>query len=192
AGEFPQPPQGHLDVARAELDRVVEVAVLALVPDLDGAAVAALLLPDADALGVVAVGAEGRGAARADPLVAALVPALLLLEALLERLHELLPAAERLDLLFLLLGQVELDLLQQPLERDGRLHAGHALDALPELGEGAVELVEVRLVLHQRRAGEVIELVDRRPDHLAVHRLEEREILLDRDGKPVALQLEEE
>src|SRR3982074_3530449 len=55
--------------------------------------------------GVVAVGAERRGAGGADPLRAALVAAFLLLEALLQRLHELLPAAERFDLLLLLFAQ---------------------------------------------------------------------------------------
>ena len=34
-------------------------------------------LPDADAFGVVPIGAEGRGAGGADPFAAALVPALL-------------------------------------------------------------------------------------------------------------------
>ena len=43
AGELAQPAQRQLDVAGAELDRVVEIAELAPVPDLDGAAVAALL-----------------------------------------------------------------------------------------------------------------------------------------------------
>ena len=47
--------------------------------------------------GIVAVGAERRGAGGADPLAAALVPAVLLLEPLPQRLHQLLPAAERLD-----------------------------------------------------------------------------------------------
>ena len=117
---FLRPSQRDLDVARAELDRIVEVAVLALVPDLDRAAVARLLLADAHAFRVVAVGAEGRGAAGADPLVAALVAALLLLEPLAQRLHQLFPAAERLDLLLLLLGELQLHLLQQPLERNLR------------------------------------------------------------------------
>ena len=64
AGELAQPAQRDLDVARAELDRVVEVLELALVPDLDGAAVAVLVLADAHAFGIVAVGAERRGAGR--------------------------------------------------------------------------------------------------------------------------------
>ena len=69
-----QAAQRDLDVARAEFELVVVVLVLALVPDLHRAAVAAPLShADADALRVVAVGAEGAGAAGADPLAAALV-----------------------------------------------------------------------------------------------------------------------
>ena len=92
-GEAAQAPQGDLEVARAELHVAVQVAELPGVPDLHGRPVPGLLLADADALGVEAVGAEGRLARRADPLVAALVAALLLLEALPEALHQLVPAA---------------------------------------------------------------------------------------------------
>src|SRR3954465_7411846 len=84
-------------VAHAELDGVVEVLELALVPHLDGAEVAVAVLADADAFGVVAVGAIGRGAGGADPFRAALVAPLLLLEALPQGLEELVPA-HRLDL----------------------------------------------------------------------------------------------
>ena len=59
AREATQPAQRDLDVACAELDRVVEVAELALVPHLDCRAVAGGLAADADALGVGAVVAEG-------------------------------------------------------------------------------------------------------------------------------------
>src|SRR5690606_27283304 len=72
AGEAAQAAQGDLDVARAQFDRVVQVAVFALLPDLDRAAVTAGAA-DADAFGVIAAVAEGAGSARADPLVAALV-----------------------------------------------------------------------------------------------------------------------
>src|SRR6185503_20572111 len=78
ARELAQAPQRHLDVARAQLDLVVEVLVLALVPDLDGPVVAVGLLADAHTGRVVAVGTVWRCAAGADPLRAALVPALLL------------------------------------------------------------------------------------------------------------------
>src|SRR4029077_18643459 len=105
AGELAQPPQRDLDVPGAELDLVVEVLELALVPHLHGAEVAVLVLADAHAFGIVAVGAVRRGAGRADPLAAALVAPLLLGEALPQLLHELLPAAHRLDLLLLLLAE---------------------------------------------------------------------------------------
>src|SRR6185503_11690293 len=104
-------------------DRSIQVPVLALVPDLHRAAVARFLLADAHAFRVVAVGAERRGAAGADPLVAALVAAFLLLQPLAQGFHQLLPAAERRDLLLLLFGQVQRDLLQQPLERNLALDA---------------------------------------------------------------------
>src|SRR3546814_17923561 len=74
-----------LDVAGAQFDAVVEILVFALVPDLHGTAVARLVLADAHAFGIVAIGAEGRGACRADPLAAALMAALLFLEALFQR-----------------------------------------------------------------------------------------------------------
>src|SRR6185437_6454635 len=97
ARELAQPTQRDLDVARADLDRVVEVLVLALAPHLHGAALAILVLADAHALGVETEGAERRGAGGADPLRSALVALLLFLETLLQRLHQLLPAAHRLD-----------------------------------------------------------------------------------------------
>ena len=81
AGEAAQAAQRDLDVARAQLDLVVEIAERALLPDLERAALAALSA-DADALGIVAAIAERRGAAGADPLAAALVAPLLLLEPL--------------------------------------------------------------------------------------------------------------
>src|SRR5690606_28086278 len=63
AGEAAQAAQGHLDVARAQFDRVVQVPVFALFPDLDRAAVPPRPA-DADALRVVAAVAEGAGSAR--------------------------------------------------------------------------------------------------------------------------------
>ena len=118
--------------------------------------------------------------------------AFLLLQALAQRLHQLLPAAQRLDLFLLLLGQGEFDLLQQPFKGNLRLDAGNGFHALPEFGESAVELVEIGFVLHQRDAGEVVELVDRGFDDLFLHGLEQRQVLLDGDRQLVAFQLEEE
>ena len=97
AGKAPQPAQRHFDIARAQFHRVVEIAKLAPVPDLDRAAMARLLLTDTDAFRVIAVGAKWRGARSPDPLVAALVPPFLLGHALGEGLHQLFPAAERFN-----------------------------------------------------------------------------------------------
>src|SRR6185312_9538242 len=89
ARELAQAAQRQLEVARAELDAVIEVAVLAQLPDLHRAALAAGVAPDADAFRVEAPRPEGRGAAATDPLAAALMPPLLLGEPLTQRLHEL-------------------------------------------------------------------------------------------------------
>src|SRR5690606_23286406 len=102
ARPFAQAAQRYFYIARADLDIVVEILELALVPHFHRALVAAFLLADAHAFGIVAIGAEGRRAGRADPLVAALVAFLLFLHALLQRLHQLVPAAERFDLFLFL------------------------------------------------------------------------------------------
>ena len=65
--------------------------------DADRLARRRVVLPDAHAFRVVTIGAEGRGATGADPFGAALVAGTLLFQALLQRLHQLVPAAERLD-----------------------------------------------------------------------------------------------
>src|SRR5690606_3637611 len=92
-GKTAQPAQRHLEVARAEFERVVEVRELAPIPHLHRAPVPRPALPDAHALGVVAACAEGRSAVGADPLVAALVAFALFGEALPQRLHQFLPTA---------------------------------------------------------------------------------------------------
>src|SRR6185312_17503724 len=87
ARELPESPQGQLDVARAELDTIVEILEFALVPDLERAVVAAFFLADAYAFGIVAIGTVRRGAFGADPFIAALMALFLLGETLLQRLH---------------------------------------------------------------------------------------------------------
>src|SRR6185295_20002529 len=101
-------PQRDLDVARAQFLRVVVVLVGALVPHFHRTAIAALVLADADALRVDPIGAEWRGAPRADPLAAAFVALLLLLETLLERFHQLVPA-HLLDLGFFFGAELEFE-----------------------------------------------------------------------------------
>src|SRR5579875_510398 len=188
----PSRAQRHLDVARAELDLVVEIAELALVPHLDGAVVAILILADADALGIVAIGAEGRGSRRADPFRAALVPALLLGEALAQQLHQLVEPAQGGDLRLLLLGEEPLDELPEPFLGNLDGLAGRSLDALEAGAEDAVELVEMTLILHQGRAREIVEILDRVIGEPRLHRLDEREILAQGDRDTGLAQREEE
>src|SRR5262249_36116768 len=89
AREFAQATQRDLDVAGAEFDLVVEILELAAIPDFDGAEVAILVLAEPPAAGIVAIGAEGRGSGGADPFIAALGAALLLLHTLKQKLEQL-------------------------------------------------------------------------------------------------------
>ena len=188
--------QRDLDVARAELDRIVEIAELAPVPHLYRAPVAAFVLADAHAFGIVAIGAERRGARGADPFRAALVPALLFLEPLPQRLHQLLEAAECLDQLLLLVGQVLFGEPPQPFLRDigdvDRAFARQRLDALEDMRKDLVEAVDVALVLHQRGARQVVKALDVELHQPGIHALEQRQVLAQRDRHARGLQLEEE
>src|SRR5690606_34617231 len=192
AGELAQPAQRDLDVARAQLDAVVVVAVGALLPHLDRGAVAGRRSADADALGVVAAIAERRGSVGAQPLVAALVALLLLLEDLAQPLHQLVEAAQGLDRGLLLGGELALHHPPEPLLGDVERELGDRFDALEVGAERAVELVEVALVLDERGLREMVEVVDRRGDDLALHGFEQHQVFLDRDGQLGAAQVLEE
>src|SRR6185437_16651954 len=104
--EPPQAAQRDLDVAGAEFHLVVQIGEFAPVPDLHGAAIAAAGLTHANALRIEPIGAERRGTRRAYPFIAALMPLLLLFEPFAQRLHELVPAAQGLDLGLLGIGEL--------------------------------------------------------------------------------------
>src|SRR5262249_4152046 len=159
ARELAQPSQSELDIACAELDLVVEIAEFAPVPDLEGASMPAGLLPDAHAGRIVSVSPEGRRAAGADPFVAAAVGSLLLRETLAQLLHDLVPAAERLDLRLLLLAQIELGERAQPLRGNARFERlAQQLKAAKDVREDLVEPVEMAFVLHQGCARKIVEV----------------------------------
>ena len=152
-----------------------------------------LVLADANAFRVVAVGAERRRAGGADPLLAALMAALLLLHALAQGLEQLVETAHGLDLLLLFLGEVFFGELPEPLGRDfggGRL--AHQLEALEHVTEDAVELVEIALVLDQRRPRQIIEVLDPAAGEVLLHRLHQREILAQRYRHAGGFELVEE
>ncbi len=153
----------------------------------------AFLLADADAGGIVAVGAEGRRAARADPFVAALMTALLLGEALFQLLHDLVPTAKRLDPGLVFVAQVEFGDAAQPFLRDfGDAGVGQRFEALEDMAEDLIEAVEVALVLHERRAREVVEIFDAAIGDAGAHGVEQRQVFLERDGELRVAKLGEE
>src|SRR6185369_7444101 len=147
----------------------------------------------ANAFRVVAVGAERRSARGADPLVAALVPLLLLFQALLQRLDQLVPVVERFDLRLLFLGQRLLGYLLQPFFWNAREHRlEQFLRALEVRGERAVEAIEMPLVLDHAGARQEIEILGARLRELRFQRFEQRQELGDRDRHAGLAQLEEE
>ena len=88
AGELAQPAQRHLHLPQVERRIGAVVLEVALLRDLHRRAALALAA-DADAGRVHAAVAERRAAAGADPLVAAVVPLVLLLQPLEKAPHEL-------------------------------------------------------------------------------------------------------
>ena len=158
-GKLAQPAQGHLDVAGAQLLAVVVVLVGALVPDLDGAFVAAFFLTDANALGVVAVGAKGAGAAGTNPFGAAFVAFFLFFKTLFQGFHQLVPAE------FFYLGlffgtEFELQVFAQPLQRHFLGEVGQQFNAFEIGAKGPVKFVEVLFVFDQGDSSQVVEVVD--------------------------------
>ena len=191
-----QPLQRDLDVARAKLDAVVEILELAPVPDFHRAAMAAFGLADAHAFRIVAIGAERRGACRADPFGAALVAALLLFEPLAQRLHQLVEAAKCRDQFLLLVGQVLFGKPPQPFFGEvgdvDRAFARQRFDTPEDMGKHLVEAVDVTLVLHQRGAREIVKSLDVELHQPGIHPLQQRQILAQRNRNARGLELEEE
>ena len=60
------------------------------------------------------------------------------------------------------------------------------------MAEHLVELVEVALVLHQRGAREVVEVLDAAVGEVGLQRLHQREVFLERDRHLGGFQLMEE
>jgi len=151
------------------------------------------VLADAYAFGVVAVGPERRGAGGADPFLAALMAAFLLGEPLTQGLEKLFEAARRLDLLLVLLGQIFLGELFKPF---GWYFRGVRLldqvETLEDVTEHAIELVEIALVLHQRRARQVVEILDTPAGKVALHRFHEHEVFAQRHRQAGLFELMEE
>ncbi len=105
----------------------------------------------------------------------------------LQRLHQGLEAAQRLDLGLLLLredavGQRAQPFLGQLGDIDPLARLRQRFEPLEDAAEHAVEGVDLGLVLHQGGAGEVIERLDVVVREAVPHGLQQRQILAHRDG----------
>ena len=151
ARKFAQPAQRDLDIARTQLDRIVEIFELAPIPDLHRFFVSRFAA-DAHAFGMITVVAERRGALGANPFVAAVVFLFLLFQALLEFLDQLFQAAQRLDLGFLFVRSecFSNSLRSQSSGISASMMSVDALqDRLKIQAEGAIKTVEIFFVLDQ-------------------------------------------
>ena len=113
------------------------------------------------------------------------MPALLLFQTLLQRLHQLVEPAQGLDLGLLLIGEKFLvEQLQPVLGHVQRrlLARADALDPGKHLAEHLVEPVIVFLVLDQHRPRQVVEVIDLPPGDVAVHGLHQMEPFLHGHG----------
>ncbi len=157
---------------------------------------AAFVLTDPNPLGVVAMGAKGRGSGGAHPLVAALMAPFLFSQALAQRLHQLVKAAEGLDAGLFFGGQVLFGQLLQPVlgQGDGLQHliGADRLQPLEGLGKGTVKAVEVALVLYHGGAREVIEPLGVVGDQTGGKALQKGKIFLRRDRHALPAQRLEE
>ena len=114
-------------------------------------------------------------------------------EPLAQGFQKLVEAAQRLDLLFLFFSEVFFGELSQPLGRYfGVQRLFDEIEALKDVAEHAIELVEVALVLHQRGTRQIVEIFDPTPGQIPLHGLHQRQILTERHRQAGLLQLVEE
>jgi len=94
--------------------------------------------------------------------------------------HQFVPA-HLLDGGLVFRAEFEFQRLAQPVQRHILGEVGEQFDALEVRTESTVELVELRLVLDERGAGQVVEVVHRLADDAGLQRFQQRQVLLDRD-----------
>ncbi len=158
--------------------------------------VAAFILADPDALGVVAIGAEGRCAGRAYPFRSTLVAAFLFLKTLTQGFHKLVETAQRFDQFLLFLGQMFFRQPPQPfLGKIGHVDAAftaEGFDALEKMTENLVEAVHVPFVLHERGSRQIVESLDIIGHEPCIHALEQRQIFPQGNGNFRRFEFKEE
>ena len=193
ACETPQTAQRQFHVARAEFDVVVQIREFPPVPNLDRAAMPRFILADAHSLWIVTVGAVRRRAGRADPFVATLMPALLLIEAQRQGFHQLAPAAQCLDFRHFRGRQALFRESCEPVRGQFPQELREGIHGPLEMrSEGAVESIVVAFVLYQASAREVVKPLGARFAQPDAQRFEQRQELRDRHRHAGAAQRKEE
>jgi len=177
--------QGHFDVAGAQLNRVIQVLELALVPDFDRALVAAFFLADTHAFGVVAISAKRRRACGPDPFAAALMATFLFFQPLFQRLHQLVKTTQRVNLGHFFGAEMLFRHFSQPffghINRVQHILHADLFQARKGRGKGAVEFVEIAFVFDHYGACQVVECVDIIGDQTRSHAFEKAQILAQAD-----------
>ncbi len=108
---------------------------------------------------------------------------LLVCQALLERLHQLVPTAERFNLGLFFVRQHFFSELAQPFFRDlrGDILIAQRLQPLEDMGEHTVEFVDMLFILHQDSAREIVEFLDIAIDRIFLQCFKKGEIFLQAD-----------
>ncbi len=108
------------------------------------------------------------------------MPALLLFEALLQRLHQFIPAAQGLDLRLFGVRQIPFSHFLEPVGRQlARKQREQVFGALEMRRESPVEPVVVALVLDQTSARQIVKALGARLAQTPLERLEQRQKFRD-------------
>ena len=103
-------------------------------------------------------------------------------KTLAQRLHDLLPAAEFVDLGLLFVGEIERRDRPQPFVGNiGLDRLAHQVEALEDVAKHLIEAIEVPLVFDECQPRQIIEILDLAVGAPGLHGLEQRQILLHGD-----------
>ena len=179
AGKFTQPPQRHLDVADTQLNIVIQVFVVALLPDFYGFFVPRFALFNADAFGVITIGTKGRRAAGADHFVTALMTFVLFFQTFFKLVQHFIQATQRFNFGHIFRRHQALKLFAHPVGRN--VGFGHAVrqgfEATEVTGKGLIELVVMAFVFHQAQPRQSVKLIQIGKGDMGFHGFNQIQIL---------------
>jgi len=136
------------------------------------------ILANPHAFRVIAKRSKRRNPCGTNEATTTLMTLVLFLEQLHQSFHELVEAAESLNLFHFLGRQHFFGHLAQPFvgNRGPGLRISHGLDARKRLAKDAIKAIEVTLVFDQTRARQKVEVVDAKRHHPLLQRLKQRQI----------------